>query len=107
MLEVAKISVLVLAIITVLGGVMGFVKAQSKASLIAGSISGLALAACYFVAGTQTQAGLVGGLIIAGLLEGIFVKRLLKTKKFMPSGMMMVCCGICQIIVVLALVMHH
>lgn len=106
MLEVAKISILVLAVITVLGGVMGFVKVQSKASLIAGSISGLALAACYFVAGSQTQAGLIGGLVIAGILESIFVKRLLKTKKFMPSGMMMVSCGICQLLVVLALVMH-
>ncbi len=103
MMEVAKIAVLVLAILTVLGGVMGFVKAKSKASLIAGSISGLALAACYFVAVSQGAPGLIGALVVSALLEGVFIKRLVKTKKFMPSGVMLISCGICQILVVLAM----
>ena len=41
MLEIAKTSVLVLAVMVLVGGIMGFVKAKSKASIISGVISSI------------------------------------------------------------------
>jgi uncharacterized membrane protein (UPF0136 family) len=68
----------------VAGGLMGFLKAKSKASLIAsmGSASPLALVALGQWPGTVA----VGVLIV---LQAVFFIRLRKTGKFMPSGMLL------------------
>jgi uncharacterized membrane protein (UPF0136 family) len=77
-------------VLMLVGGLIGFLKAGSKASLI----SSAAAAAVLIVA---TIPGLFGpkfanGLIyfILAALLVVFAIRLTKTKKFMPSGMMMV-----------------
>ena len=91
--------------LTILGGVMGFVKAQSKASLIAGGVSGaLILLAAWLVMSGQAQAGLILGLVISSLLEMRFLPAFLKTKKPMPAGMMAVLSMIGTVLSVLALV---
>lgn len=69
----------------VVGGVIGFIKAGSRVSLI----TSLAFA------GLLTFSALkqVGGTLdypVLGLLTVVFAMRLAKTKKFMPSGMLMV-----------------
>ncbi|HMW90315.1 MAG TPA: TMEM14 family protein [Candidatus Obscuribacter sp.] len=92
MLEVAKISVLALAIIVFAGGIMGFVKAKSKASLISGVISGIALAACFAISLNEIRQGLMGALVVSGLLTVVFIIRYIKTKKLMPAGLMLLCC---------------
>lgn len=68
----------------VAGGLMGFLKAKSKASLIAsmGSAIPLALVALGQWPGTVA----VGVLIV---LQAVFFIRLRKTGKFMPSGMLL------------------
>lgn len=68
----------------VAGGLMGFLKAKSKASLIAsmGSAIPLALVALGQWPGTVA----VGVLIV---LQAVFFIRLRKTGKFMPSGMIL------------------
>lgn len=65
------------------GGFMGFVKAGSKASLIASSIFAavLALFALGFLPFQYH-------LIVLAILLFFFGKRYLKSKKFMPSGLM-------------------
>ena len=72
-------------------GVLGFVKAKSRASLVAGVLSGLLL----FVAGGlmsagRTQAGLILGLVVCVALASRFVPGFAKTRKMMPGGMMAV-----------------
>ena len=71
---------------------MGFVKAKSKPSLIAGGISGIALlAAGYLVGtGTMTRIGLIVGLVVSLALAGRFVGAFKKSKKVMPAGLMAV-----------------
>ncbi len=66
------------------GGLMGFLKARSKASLIAsvGSAIPLALVALGRLPGTVA----VGVLIV---LQAVFFMRLRKTGKFMPSGLLL------------------
>lgn len=66
------------------GGLVGFLKAKSKASLVAsiGSAIPLALVAL----GRLPGAVAVGVLIV---LQAVFFLRLRKTGKFMPSGMLL------------------
>lgn len=83
---------------------MGFVRAKSKASLIAGVVSSILLAACFALSLTSASTGLIGALVVSLLLDVVFAIRLKKTKKFMPSGMLLVVNVIVQIIIISALV---
>lgn len=75
-------------VIAILGGIMGYVKAQSKVSLISGCICGLLL----IVAGVMQLLGYTWGLMLAidltALLGIVFIVRWAKTGKFMPAGLM-------------------
>jgi uncharacterized membrane protein (UPF0136 family) len=102
--DIARYSVLILSIFMLVGGILGFVKAQSKASLIAGVASAILLAICFGVSLSNTSSGLIAAFVIACALDVVFAKRLVKTKKFMPSGMLLIVNGITQVIVLIALV---
>lgn len=75
-------------ILTLIGGIMGYVKAKSQASLISGLVSGSLL----IFAGTAQLMGQSWGLILAAAISAalviVFILRLVKTKKFMPAGML-------------------
>jgi uncharacterized membrane protein (UPF0136 family) len=90
MIGPAKIYFIVFGLLTIVGGVIGFVKAGSTASIIAGSVSGILL----FVAAFLLPQNLAVGLILAGvvsiLLAGRFVPAFLKTGQAMPAGLMSV-----------------
>jgi uncharacterized membrane protein (UPF0136 family) len=93
--------VLIYGILVATGGVMGYVKANSTASLIAGGISGIALvgAAVAMMKGSYS-AGWWISLVVALLLLGRFVSASLKSGfKMMPGGMVI----ILSIIVIAAL----
>ena len=90
MIGPAKIYFIIFGLLTIIGGVIGFVKAGSTASIIAGSTSGILL----FVAAFLLPQNLAAGLILAGvvsiLLAGRFVPAFLKTGQAMPAGLMSV-----------------
>lgn len=90
MVEFGKISLLILATLVCAGGAMGFLKVKSKMSLIAGMISAALLATCYSIANRNPQTGFLLGQVVCGLLLAMFAFRLYKTKKFMPSGLMLI-----------------
>lgn len=73
-------------VLLVIGGVIGFVKAKSKPSLIASSIFAVALAL------VNLRIIKVNHLadILLGLLIIVFAMRYAKTKKFMPAGLMII-----------------
>lgn len=85
MSEVAKISMLIFSVLLGLGGVIGFLKAQSKPSLIAGLVSGGLMLISYSMSLRNPQTGSLIGAIIADILLIVFVIRYVKTKKVMPS----------------------
>ena len=85
-----QISMLVFGILIAVGGVFGFLKAKSKASLIAGIVSGGLMITAYSVSNRNFRQGLLFGAIICSVLSAVFVMRLAKTKKFMPSGMLLI-----------------
>jgi uncharacterized membrane protein (UPF0136 family) len=70
-------------------GLYGYVKAKSVPSVVAGEVGfGLcALSAGLMWAGKP--AGLWLGIATAGLLALVFLIRLLKSRKFMPPGLML------------------
>lgn len=101
MTELSSISIVVFSILVTAGAIMGFVKAKSKASLIAGIVSAIAFMYCYWLAQQDPYHGFRLAVIFIGVLEGIFLVRLMKTKKFMPSGLMLILCLTEQIVLLL------
>jgi uncharacterized membrane protein (UPF0136 family) len=70
----------------IVGGVMGFVKAGSKVSLISSVVFAIGLA--LFAAGVAPWRW--GADVLMAVLLVVFVMRYVKTKKFMPAGLMIV-----------------
>src|SRR5207249_3505021 len=87
-------------VLLVIGGLIGFLKAKSKVSLIM-SVTFAVLLILTAIPGlfTERAAGIIADIILAALLI-VFTMRLAKTKKFMPSGMML-------IVTILALALRH
>lgn len=83
-----KIYFVVFGLLTIAGGIMGFAKAGSTASLIAGSISGLLLLLSAFLLPSHAPIGLALGGIVSLLLIGYFLPAFFRTGKMMPAGMM-------------------
>ena len=83
------VILLVYIFLLLVGGLMGFLKAKSKVSLISAVVSA-ALLAVTMIPGVF-QHGFARGLQEAVLivLLIVFAIRLAKTHKFMPSGMML------------------
>ncbi|MGZ5552356.1 MAG: TMEM14 family protein [Chthoniobacterales bacterium] len=88
MIGPTKIYFIIFGLLTIAGGVMGYVKAGSVASIVAGSISGLLLLLAAFLLPQNIAAGLIVAAVVSILLAGRFVPAFLKTGKMMPAGMM-------------------
>lgn len=81
----ARTLLAIYAALLAIGGVMGFVKAGSKASLVAGVASAIVAA----IALGLTFAAVSGfwlGAALAVVLLFVFAQRFLRTRKFMPAG---------------------
>lgn len=80
--------IVVFGLFSWIGGVMGFVKAGSKASLIAGTISGLLLLASAYGIFRGNRAGYFVSLVIAISLGLRFFRTWRKTHRLMPDLLM-------------------
>ena len=89
-MEAAKIYFIVFGLLTIAGGIVGYVKAGSVASIIAGSITGILLLVAAFLLPEHRAAGLATALIVSLLLAAQFVPKFLRTSRVMPAGMMSV-----------------
>jgi uncharacterized membrane protein (UPF0136 family) len=102
MIGPAKIYFIIFGLLTIVGGVMGYLKAGSTASLIAGSISGILLLVAAFLLPTNLVIGLVLAAIVSIALAGRFVPAFLKTHQAMPAGLMSVLSVIGIIVAIVA-----
>ncbi len=82
----ANLVLWIYIVLLVVGGLIGFLKAKSKVSLIMAVVFAalLIMAARGFIFQTYVVDYLLAALLV------VFGIRLAKTKKFMPSGMMLV-----------------
>ena len=87
-MEGAKIYFLVFGVLTIAGGVVGYVKAGSVASIIAGSITGVLLLVAAFLLPEHRAIGLATAFIISLLLAAQFAPKFIRTGRIMPAGMM-------------------
>ena len=76
MLDLTRVYLFVFGLLAIGGGILGFVKAKSRASLIAGGLSGLCLlVAGYLMGSSSLQAGLGLGLVVSVALAGTLFSR--------------------------------
>jgi uncharacterized membrane protein (UPF0136 family) len=87
-------------LLAIAGGAMGYARAKSKASLIAGSVSGALL----IIAGLLTPSvpGFMLALIVSILLIAHFGRSYAAKKKPMPAIPMIVLSGICIVLTAIA-----
>ncbi len=90
MIGPAKIYFIIFGVLTIAGGVMGYVKASSTPSLIAGSVTGILLLVAAFLIPNYFGAGLALAALVSIALAGKFVPAFMKTGQLMPAGLMSV-----------------
>ncbi|MBE9050920.1 hypothetical protein IQ243_10925 [Nostocales cyanobacterium LEGE 11386] len=77
-------------ILAIIGGIIGYIQANSQVSLLSGMVSGLLLIfAAYFQLQGQAWA-LTLAVLVTAILVLFFTFRLAKTRKFMPAGLMVI-----------------
>jgi len=87
-MNVAVTVVASYGIFSLAGGVIGYLKAKSTASLIAGSLSGVLLLLCAYGIGQGSRTALLGSLVIALALGARFLGTWRKNHRVMPDLLM-------------------
>ena len=85
----ASVVLWVYIVLLLVGGMIGFFKAHSKVSLISSSVFAAVLVLTQTGIFAPAVARNLVNILLAALLV-VFAIRLAKTKKFMPSGLMLV-----------------
>lgn len=93
---------LLYALLVIAGGIWGYVKVQSKASLISGLVSGAALLMAWVLTFQRYNIGmgLATGFAIALLI--VFALRFRKTQKFIPAGLLAGLSGVMAVVFAIA-----
>ena len=101
-MDATKIYFLVFGALTIIGGVIGYVKAGSVPSIIAGAITGVLLLVAGSILPQHRAAGLATAFIVSLLLAGQFVPKFFRTGKMMPAGLMSILSVIGLIVAIVA-----
>ena len=90
MMNPAAVYVGVYGALTLAGGIMGYVKAKSRASLVAGTVCGVALLVCGQGINKGNQAAAAVTLAIALVLGGRFFGTWRRTHRLIPDLVMVI-----------------
>lgn len=88
MIDLTKVYYFIFGLLTIGGGIMGYVTAHSQASLVAGGLSGILLLVAGYLIPAKLNVAFTLGLLVSVALAGRFVPAFLNKKAFMPAGMM-------------------
>ena len=97
-----KIYFIIFGVLTIAGGIIGYVKAGSLPSIIAGSITGVLLLIAGSLLSEHRAISLATAFIISLLLAAQFVPKFIRTGKAMPAGVMAILSVIGIIVALLA-----
>ena len=89
-MRLTVLIVMVYGLFTVSGGVIGYLNAKSRASLIAGSLCGLVLLAAAYHIRQGNPAAPVVVIVVAFLLGGRFAMTWRKNRRLAPDLLMIV-----------------
>jgi uncharacterized membrane protein (UPF0136 family) len=101
-MDATKLYFLIFGALTILGGIIGYVKAGSLPSIIAGAITGVLLIIAGALLPQHRAAGLATAFVISLLLAAQFVPKFIRTAKVMPAGLMSILSVIGLIVAVIA-----
>ena len=87
-LDTARLYFWFFGVLTIIGGIVGYVKARSVPSLVAGFITGILLFAAAFLMPEHRGLGIGLGLAISLLLAAQFLPKFVRTGRIMPAGLM-------------------
>jgi len=104
-MENVAIEVWVYGVIMILGGIAGFARVGSKASLISGVGFGLMLLLSGIGVWNGSQNSLIVAILIALLLVVLFAIRYVKKRRFMPAGVLAILSLVAVVMFTLALKM--
>ena len=101
-MDATRLYFLIFGALTIIGGVIGYVKAGSLPSIIAGTITGVLLLAAAWILPSNRMIGLVTALVVSLLLAAQFIPKFLRTRNVMPAGLMSILSAIGIIVVIVA-----
>ena len=101
-MDATSIYFLIFGALTIIGGVIGYVKAGSVPSIVAGAITGILLLIAGWILPSNRMVGLVMAFIVSLLLAAQFVPKFFRTWKVMPAGLMSILSVIGLIVVIVA-----
>ena len=87
-MDATKLYFLIFGGLTIVGGIIGYVKAGSLPSIIAGAITGMLLLIAGALLPEHRAAGLATAFFVSLLLAVQFVPKFIRTAKVMPAGLM-------------------
>jgi uncharacterized membrane protein (UPF0136 family) len=101
-MDATKLYFLVFGALTIVGGIIGYVKAGSLPSIIAGAITGVLLLVAGFLLPEHRAAGIAIAFVVSFVLAAQFVPKFIRTGKMMPAGMMSILSVIGLIVAIVA-----
>lgn len=85
---IGQIALGVYAVLLSLGGLMGYLKAGSKASLLAGLLSSVFVLLALVMSTASRSLGFWVGLLVCVLMTATFSARFANRRKFFPTGVL-------------------
>jgi uncharacterized membrane protein (UPF0136 family) len=101
MLTPELIATVFYGLLSLVGGIIGYLKSRSKVSLISGGVSGLLLLILAGMINSGLSWAVTVAAVIIALLVVVFIIRWFKTKKLIPA-MPMILFGILALVVILS-----